>query len=261
MWMSRIESAFERGKAFIGFLTGGDPDLETTEKLIYAMERGGADIIEVGIPFSDPVAEGVVIQAANERALRNGCTTDKIFDMVKKVRANSNIPLVLLTYLNPIYTYGKDKFFQRCREALVDGIIVPDLPFEEREELLPDSQKYEITLISLISPTSNERIGMIAKEAKGFLYCVSSLGVTGVRENMNTDMNDYVRQIKEYTNIPCAIGFGIATPKQAKELASYFDGIIVGSEIVKIIEKEGRNSEKSLYEYISNMKNAMQEIE
>ena len=178
--MSRIQNAFKNGKAFIPFITAGDPDLDTTEKLIYAMEKAGADLIELGVPFSDPTAEGPVIQEANERALANGCTTDKLFDMMEKVRKNTEIPIVYLTYLNPIYAYGKEKFMKKCQECGVDGLIIPDLPYEEKDELSDVCKKYGIDMISLITPTSQERVTMIAKEAEGFVYCVSSLGVTGV---------------------------------------------------------------------------------
>lgn len=255
--MSRIKDAFTNGKAFIAFITGGDPDLETTEKLVYALEKAGADLIEIGIPFSDPIAEGEVIQKANERALKAGCTTDNLFTLVEKVRKNVNIPLVFLTYINPIYTYGKEKFLDKCKTYGVDGIIVPDLPFEEKEELEPDCCKYGIDLISLITPTSKERIKQIAKEAKGFLYCVSSLGVTGVRSEIKTDIASMVEQVREITNIPCALGFGISTPEQAKYFSQLVDGVIVGSSIVKIIEENGRESVEPVYEYVKEMKKAV----
>ncbi|MFU0827849.1 MAG: Tryptophan synthase alpha chain [Lachnoclostridium sp.] len=258
--MSRIEQAFQKGKVFIPFITGGDPDLETTEKLIYALASAGADIIEIGVPFSDPIAEGEVIQAANERALRAGCTTDKLFDLIEKVHKRVSVPLVFLTYLNPVYTYGKEKFMEKCKDTGIDGIIVPDLPFEEKEELEPQCQKYGIDFISLIAPTSRERIKMIAQNAKGFLYCVSSLGVTGVRKEISTDIESMIRLVRETSNIPCAVGFGISTAKQAAKYAAIADGAIVGSAIVKIVAQYGRDSEKPVYEYVKSMKEAVKSL-
>ncbi|QHQ61878.1 tryptophan synthase subunit alpha [Anaerocolumna sedimenticola] len=255
--MSRIGNAFDHGKAFITFVTGGDPDLETTEKLIYAMEEAGADLIEIGVPFSDPIAEGIVIQEANERALSAGCTTDKLFEMVAKVRQKVQVPLVFLTYINPIYTYGKDKFMSKCKETGIDGIIVPDLPYEEKEELEPDCLKYGIDLISLVAPTSNERIKMIAGQAKGFIYCVSSMGVTGVRSEIKTDINAMIQLVRESTTVPCAVGFGISTTEQAAKFAALSDGAIVGSAIVKIVAQYGKYSEKPVYEYVRSMKKAI----
>jgi tryptophan synthase alpha chain len=255
--MSRIEKAFNHGKALIAFITGGDPDLETTEKLIFTLEKAGADLIEIGVPFSDPIAEGPVIQEANQRALDKGCTTDKLFEMVRKVRDKVTVPLVFLTYLNPIYTYGKDKFMSRCKECGIDGIIVPDLPFEEKDEILSDCDKFGIDLISLIAPTSKERIRMIAKEAKGFIYCVSSLGVTGVRTEIKTDITSMVQLVRESSTIPCAVGFGISTPNQAAMYTALSDGAIVGSAIVKIVSEYGNDSEKPVYDYVKSMKDAI----
>lgn len=258
-FMSRIQNAFKNGKAFISFLTGGDPDLETTEKLIYTMEKAGADLIEIGVPFSDPIAEGPVIQEANERALAAGCTTDKLFDMVARVRKNTQIPLVYLTYINPIFTYGKEKFMKRCQECGIDGLIIPDLPYEEKEEIAEVCKEYGVDIISLIAPTSHQRIAMIAKEAQGFVYCVSSLGVTGVRTEIKTDISEMIHLVKENTQIPCAVGFGIATPEQAKKMAEVADGAIVGSAIVKIIAKYGKDSEQPIYDYVKSMKEAVEQ--
>lgn len=255
--MSRITKAFENKKAFIAFITGGDPDIETTEKLIPAMAEAGADLIEIGIPFSDPVAEGSVIQQADERALKNGCTVDKLFDMVSAVRRKTDIPLLFMTYLNPVYVYGKEKFLSRCRQCGIDGMIVPDMPFEEKDELSGECEDYGIDLISMIAPTSRERIDRIAKEAKGFLYCVSSLGVTGVRSKITTDMGEMIRRVREVTNIPCAIGFGISTPEQAAHMAQLSDGVIVGSAIVKLIGEYGRESLKPVTVYIRRLKKAI----
>lgn len=258
--MTRIAKAFDHGKAFISFVTGGDPNLGTTEKLIYAMERAGADLIEIGIPFSDPIAEGPVIQEANERALAAGCTTDKLFDMVEKVRKTVTVPLVFMTYINPIYTYGKERFLSKCKEVGMDGIIVPDLPYEEREELLDVCNKYDIELISLIAPTSMERIRTIAKDAQGFIYCVSSLGVTGVRSEIKTDITSMIQLVRESTKVPCAVGFGISTPEQAVKYAGLSDGAIVGSAIVKIVAEHGEDSEKIVYDYVKAMKDAIRKI-
>lgn len=259
--MTRIPNAFKNGKAFISFITGGDPDLETTKKLIIEMEKSGADLIEVGIPFSDPVAEGPVIQEANERALANGCTTDKLFDAIKDVRKTVKAPIVFLTYMNPIYTYGKEKFMKRCVECGIDGIIVPDLPFEEKNEIYPECKDYGIDLISLIAPTSHERITMIAKEAMGFVYCVSSMGVTGVRSDISTDLKGMTDLVREATDVPCAFGFGIATPDQAAHVAKYSDGAIVGSAIVKLVAKYGKDSIPYVGSYVREMKEAVANVE
>lgn len=257
--MSRIKNAFKNGKAFISFVTGGDPDLNTTKELILAMEEAGADLIEIGIPFSDPIAEGAVIQEANERALTAGCTTDKLFDSIKEVREKVTVPLVFLTYINPIYTYGKARFFKRCVECGIDGIIVPDLPFEEKGELEEECKEYQVDLISLIAPTSKERVRMIARQAEGFIYCVSSLGVTGVRTEIKTDIAAMISMVREVTDTPCAIGFGISTPEQAKEFAGAADGAIVGSAIVKLVTQYGKESVRPVAEYVKEMKAAVRE--
>ena len=253
--MNRIQKAFEKGKAFIPFVTGGDPDLATTEELLIAMAEEGADLIEIGIPFSDPVAEGPTIQAANERALKAGCTIDKLFDMIKEARKKVTVPMVFLTYINPIFVYGKSRFMKRCVECGIDGLIIPDLPYEEKHEILDACEEYDIILISLIAPTSNERIKMIAKEAKGFVYVVSSLGVTGVRQEIKTDTKAMIELVKATAPIPCAVGFGISTPQQAKEQAEVADGVIVGSAIVRLLEEYQRDSVKVIREYVREMKN------
>ncbi|MDY5647859.1 MAG: tryptophan synthase subunit alpha [Lachnospiraceae bacterium] len=258
--MSRIAEAFQNKKAFIPFITGGDPDLETTEKLLAAMEEAGADLIEVGIPFSDPIAEGPVIQEADARALNAGCTIDRLFDMLKRAKAKSSIPMVFMTYVNPIYTYGKEKFMKRCVEAGMDGIIVPDLPFEEKEELSGVCRTYGIDLISLVAPTSHERITRIAKEAEGFLYLVSFLGVTGVRNEITTDIGEMVRLVREASDIPCAVGFGISTPAQAAKMAALSDGAIVGSAIVRMVGAYGRDCVEPVYQYVRQMKAALEEL-
>jgi len=255
--MSKIKNAFANKKAFIPFVTAGDPSLEITEQLIIKMEEAGADLIEIGIPFSDPVAEGIVIQQADERALKAGTTTDKIFQMVERVRRKTDVPLAFMTYINPIYAYGIERFFKNCHEFGIDAIIVPDLPFEEKNEIKPLCNKYGVDLISLIAPTSHERIKMIAKEADGFVYCVSSIGFTGVRNEIKTDLKGMIKLVKEAKNIPCAIGFGISTPEQAKEMSNYADGVIVGSAIVKIVAQYGENCVEHVFEYVKKMKNAM----
>lgn len=258
--MSNIKKAFENKKAFIPFVTCGDPDLETTIELVKEMEKSGADIIELGIPFSDPTAEGPVIQGANIRALSAGVTTDKIFEMVKEVRKSVKVPLVFMTYANVVYSYGIEKFVKTASEIGIDGIILPDVPFEEKEEFAPACREYGIDFISLIAPTSNDRIEMIAKNAEGFVYCVSSLGVTGVRKNITTDIGAMVELVKKSNpSIPCAIGFGISTPEQAKNMVKYSDGVIVGSAIVKMIGENGKSFIEKVGEYVKLMKAGISE--
>ena len=254
---NRIAEAFNKGKAFIPFITCGDPSLEVTEKLVYAMEEAGADLIELGIPFSDPTAEGPVIQAANVRALSGGVTTDKIFEMVKSIRKHTDIPLVFMTYANVVFSYGTKRFIKKVSDLGMDGLILPDVPFEEKEEFDPVCRQYGLDFISLIAPTSHERIRMIAREAQGFLYCVSSLGVTGVRSSITTDIGGMVRLVKEEKDIPCAVGFGISTPQQAREMASCADGVIVGSAIVKLCGQYKEDCVSYVKEYVKSMKDAM----
>lgn len=255
--MTDIKNAFKNGKAFIPFITAGDPDLETTEKLLVAISENGADIIEIGIPFSDPIAEGVVIQEADLRSLASGTTTDKIFDMVKKVRPMVKCALAVMTYMNPIFVYGTDKFMSKCKECGISAVIVPDTPFEEKSELSESCSKYGVELISLIAPTSNDRIKMIAKEAQGFVYCVTSMGVTGVRNKITTNIGEMVQLVKSVKDIPCAAGFGISTPAQAKEISKYADGVIVGSAIVKIIAEHGKDCLAPVCNYVKSMKEAL----
>ena len=254
--MSNIKKAFENGKAFIAFVTCGDPDLETTAKVVRAAVENGADLIELGIPFSDPTAEGPVIQGANLRALRGGITTDKIFAFVKELRRDVKVPMVF-TYANVVFSYGAEKFISTCRDIGIDGLILPDLPFEEKEEFLPTCRQYDVDLISLIAPTSENRISMIAREAEGFIYIVSSLGVTGTRSEIKTDLASIVNVVRENTKVPCAIGFGISTPEQAKRMADISDGAIVGSAIIKLIEKYGADAPKYVAEYVKSMKDAI----
>ncbi len=255
--MTNIEKAFANGKAFIPFITCGDPDLETTEAVVKAAADNGADLIELGIPFSDPTAEGPVIQGANLRALQGGVTTDKVFDLVRRVRQEVTVPLVFMTYANVVFSYGADRFFAACAETGIDGIILPDIPFEEKEEFLPVCRRYGVALISLIAPTSEQRIGRIAAEAEGFLYLVSSLGVTGTRSTISTDLSGIVQTIRQYTGIPCAIGFGISTPQQAHDMAAVADGVIVGSAIIKIIEQYGKDSPAHVGAFVRRMKSAV----
>ncbi len=255
--MSRIGKAFESGKAFIPFITCGDPDLGTTKKAVLEMVANGADMIELGIPFSDPTAEGPVIQSANVRALSGGVTTDDVFELVKELRREIDIPLVFMTYANVVFSYGIDEFLAKCNSYGIDGIILPDLPYEEKEEFAPTCRKYGVDLISLIAPTSANRIAMIAKEAEGFIYIVSSLGVTGTRSEINTDLASIVEVIRSSTDVPCAIGFGISTPEQAKRMADIADGAIVGSAIVKYLERYGREAAPYIGEYVKTMKDAI----
>ena len=255
--MSNIAKAFENGKAFIPFITCGDPDLETTAAAVREMVKNGADLIELGIPFSDPTAEGPVIQGANIRALKGGVKTDKVFDLVRELRTDVTVPMVFMTYANVVFSYGAEKFISTCAEIGIDGLILPDIPFEEKEEFLPLCKKYGVDLISLIAPTSENRIGMIAKEADGFIYLVSSLGVTGERSEIKTDLSSIVKIIRDNTNVPCAIGFGISTPEQAKSMADISDGAIVGSAIVKLLEQHGTAAPKYIGEYVKKMKDAI----
>ena len=283
--MNRIESAFQNGKAFIAFITCGDPDLSTTAACVRAAVRGGADLIELGIPFSDPTAEGPVIQAANERALKGGVTTDTIFELVQELRRDVTVPMVFMTYANVVYSYGGlpessiqpgqsgakhqtakpkvsrlygiERFCDRCVEAGIDGMILPDVPFEEKEEFAPACRQRGLSFISLIAPTSENRVAMIAQEAEGFLYIVSSMGVTGVRREITTDIGAMVKLVRENASIPCAVGFGISTPAQAKRMADLSDGAIVGSAIVRLIAEHGKDAPESVYQYVKSMKEGM----
>ena len=255
--MSNIRKAFENGKAFIPFITCGDPDLETTAAVVRAAVANGADLIELGIPFSDPTAEGPVIQGANLRALNGGVTTDKIFDLVRDLRRDVEVPMVFMTYANMVFSYGSERFISTCREIGIDGLILPDVPYEEKEEFLPICRRYGVDLISLIAPTSEDRIAMIAREAEGFLYIVSSLGVTGVRSEIRTDLGAIVETVRQNTDIPCAIGFGISTPEQAAKMAGISDGAIVGSAIVRLIGEHGKDAPEYVGEYVKRMKEAL----
>lgn len=255
--MSRIQEAFAKGKAFIPFITCGDPDLETTGKIVRAMQENGADLIELGIPFSDPTAEGPVIQEANCRALAGGVTTDRIFDFVREVRRDVTVPMVFMTYANVVFSYGAEKFIARCAEIGMDGLILPDIPYEEKDEFDSLCKQYSIDLVSLIAPTSENRIAMIAKEASGFVYIVSSLGVTGVRSEIKTDIGAITKLVKANTACPCAVGFGISTPEQAAKMAAVSDGAIVGSAIVKLAARYGRDAAPEIGSYVRRMSDAV----
>ena len=255
--MINVNNAFDKGKAFIAFLTAGDPNLETTAKLLPEIANAGADLIEIGIPFSDPVAEGIVIQEADIRALAGGTTTDKIFEMLLKVRPKLSCAVAIMTYINPVYGYGTDKFLSNCEKAGVDALIVPDIPYEERDVVKPYCENHGVDLISFVAPTSHQRIKTIAKDAQGFMYCVSSLGVTGVRQNITTNIGEMIDLVKSVNDIPCAVGFGISTPEQAKEMAKNADGVIVGSAIVKICAKYGKDCVPYVADYVKSMKEAI----
>ncbi len=257
---NRIQSAFSKKKAFIPFITCGDPDLGTTAAVVRAMVEAGADLIELGIPFSDPTAEGPVIQGANLRALSGGVTTDQVFDLVRDLRKDVTVPMVFMTYANVVFSYDAEKFIKTCSEVGVDGLILPDLPYEEKEEFLPICRKYDVKLISLIAPTSDNRIAMIAKEAEGFIYVVSSLGVTGTRSEITTDLGSIVKVIRENTDVPCAVGFGISTPEQAAKMAGLSDGAIVGSAIIKLLAKHGKDAAPYVAEYVKSMKDAVRNL-
>lgn len=255
--MNKLQQVFANGKAFIPFITAGDPSLKITEQLVHQMADAGADLIELGIPFSDPVAEGPVIQEADNRALLSGTTTDEIFNMMARIRKSCNVPVAFMTYINPIFTYGTDRFMKKCREVGVDAVIVPDVPYEEKDELTPFCSKYNVSLISMIAPTSSNRIRMITNEAQGFIYCVSSMGVTGMRQEIGNDAKEMIKLVKDIKDIPCVIGFGISTPEQAAKMAELSDGVVVGSAIVKIIEQYGKDCVPYVVEYVRRMKKAV----
>ena len=255
--MNKIGDAFKNKKAFVAYLMAGDPDLATSAEYILTAQEAGADLIEIGIPFSDPIAEGEVIEAAGIRALTAGTRLDGVFDMVASIKDKMRIPVVFMTYLNPVYVYGYERFFARCADIGICGIIIPDMPFEEQREAKDVAKKYAVEVVTLVAPTSAQRIKEIACHAEGFIYLVSSLGVTGVRSEIITDLSSLVAEIRKSTDIPVAIGFGISTPEQAAYYSTVADGVIVGSAIVRIIALHGRSAHRSLYEYIRDMKNNM----
>ncbi len=252
--MINFRNYIKNKKAFIPFVTAGDPNLDTTKEIIKTLIKAGSSIIEIGIPFSDPIAEGNTIMEADIRALASGTTVDKIFEMVKELRVDEpNFPLVFMTYLNPVFSYGYDEFFKKCKEVNICGIIIPDMPFEEKEEVKAIASKYNVAVVSLIAPTSDNRIKMIASESEGFLYLVSSLGVTGVRDNITTDINGMVKEIKKYTDIPVCVGFGIKNAATAVKMTEVADGAIIGSAIVNIIAKYGVDSPKYVYDFVKEI--------
>ena len=255
--MSRIHEAFRNGKAFIPFITCGDPDIDTTIQVVRSADENAADMVELGIPFSDPTAEGPVIHGVNIRALKSGTTTDKVFDMVRVLRRDVKIPMVFMTYANVVFSYGTERFLTECEDVGIDGLILPDVPFEEKGEFSGACEVHGLDMVSMVAPTSEDRIAMIAREARGFIYVVSSLGVTGVRSQITTDLNAIVSAIRKNSDVPCAIGFGISTPEQAKSMASVADGVIVGSAIIKILERYGKDSAPYVGEYVKSMKNAI----
>ena len=258
--MSNIAKAFDHGKAFIAFITCGDPDLETTRETVIRMVEAGADLIELGIPFSDPTAEGPVIMDADKRALDGGVTTDDIFAFTKELRKTVKVPMVYMTYANVVYHYGAEEFCSKAQDAGIDGLILPDVPFEEKADFDEVCQNHGMDLVSMIAPTSENRIAEIAKEAKGFLYVVSSLGVTGTRSAITTDLRPMIELIRENTDIPCAIGFGISNPEQCRQMASLADGAIVGSAIVKIVAKNGKDSAEPVAAFVKEMKDAIRDL-
>lgn len=255
-----IARAFDRGKAFIAFITCGDPCLETTEELVCAMAREGVDLIELGIPFSDPTAEGPTIQDANLRALSGGVTTDDILEMVTRVRGKVSVPLVFMTYANVVYSYGAERFCAEAAQAGIEGLILPDVPFEEHDEFARICDAHGIELVSMIAPTSHDRIATIARSAKGFVYCVSSLGVTGVRSSIATDVGAMTSLVREVTDVPVAVGFGISTPEQAATIARDADGVIIGSAIVRLVERDGRGSAPAVARFVRDVRAALDEV-
>lgn len=251
--MSNVKRAFSRGKAFVPFITAGDPDLDTTYKLVLAMAEEGADLIELGIPFSDPMAEGPEIMGANERARRGGVTTEDVFALVERLRGVTDIPLAFMTYANVVFSRGTEKFISRMEKLKMDALILPDVPYEEKAEFAPVCKKHNIDFISLIAPTSDDRCVTIGREATGFLYCVSSMGVTGERARLGGEVGNLIRRVKAVSDIPCAIGFGISGPEQAAAMAAVSDGVIVGSAIVRLIATYGRDSEPYVRKFVRSI--------
>jgi tryptophan synthase alpha chain len=253
--MSKIKNAFHADKkSLIIFLVAGDPTIDKTIEFVLAAEKAGADLIEIGIPFSDPIAEGPVIQEANERALSKGIKIAQIFDMVKRIREKTNIPIVFLTYINPIFNFGAEKFTAMCNETGIDGLIIPDLPFEERDEIYPQCQANGLDLITLIAPTSEPRLEKIIGGAAGFVYCVSSRGVTGMRKTFETDLAAMTTAVKSCTKTPLALGFGISSPEQLVSIRDLADGFIVGSAIVKLIGEHGENATEKVHDFVKSLK-------
>lgn len=255
--MSHIQQAFKKGKALIAFLTAGTPSMEDTVQYVLEMEKAGADIVEIGVPFSDPIADGPVIMEADIQALKNGVHLPQVINIVKKIREYSTIPLIFLTYYNPIFNYGVESFFKKAKEIGLDGVIIPDLPHEEQEEIKPFAEQCGVDIIQMIAPTSEERIRTNVKDATGFVYAVSSMGVTGMRGDIQTNLGDMIRIIKDYTDVPVAIGFGIHTPEQAAKMAALAEGVITGSGVADIINRKGKEATPELRKYISGLKKAI----
>ena len=246
--MNKLQKAFEKGKAYIGFITCGDPDLATTEKAVLAAAENGADIIELNIPFSDPTAVDATIQEANIRALEAGATTDRIFAQVKELRPKVSIPLVFSTYANVVFSYGTERFLSTCKEIGIDGLIVPDLPFEEHNEFLPTCTEYGITLVSMISATSKARIQAIASAAEGFLYIMTCPG--GTKEQLE----NVVAQIRKYTDLPCAVCISAEDAPYMMDTAALCDGIIEDTPIMELMKKRGTAAAPYVGAYIRGRK-------
>lgn len=258
--MSNLKTIFNNHKVFIPFVVADDPDFDTTVANVLALAAHGADIVEIGIPFSDPVADGPVIQEADLRAFQNQVTPDKIFTMVAEIRKQSDVPIVFLTYLNIIFKYGYDRFCQKCRELNIEGLVIPDMPYESRDELQPFAQKYDIDLIPLITPTSAHRIPKIAASATGFIYVVSSLGITGQRDSFDAKLADLVAEIRKYTDVPTAIGFGVHTPEQAQHMATIADGVIIGSKIVDLIARYQQTAPEKIAAFSEQIRQALNQV-
>lgn len=248
--MSKITDAFKNKKAFVGFLTAGDPSLDKTEEFIITMEQSGASVIEIGVPFSDPIAEGPVVQDANVRALsaEGGCTTDMIFDMLARVKGKVSVPIVLMTYLNPVFKYGYEAFMKKCADTGVSGIIIPDMPYDEKDEILPIADEYGVEIISLVAPASKSRIQMIAKDAKGYIYVLPSLNATDARSNIVTDISEIVAEIRQVTDTPVILEIGVNYPEAEYETIA--DGFVVENAIVNIIAKYGNDAAVHIAEYV-----------
>lgn len=255
--MSHTSEAFKNGKALIAFLTAGVPSMEDTVKYVLDLEKAGVGLIEIGVPFSDPIADGPVIMEADVKALENHVHLPQVMELVKTLRTKTQIPIVLLTYYNPVFNYPSDRFFEEAKEIGIDGVIIPDLPFEEQEEIRPLADANGVDIIQMVAPTSEERIRESLKHATGFVYVVSSMGVTGMRGDIQTDLREIIRIARETTDTPLAIGFGIHTPEQAGRMARLADGVITGSGVVDIINKNGSDVSEKLTAYIRGLKAGM----
>ncbi|MBI5468440.1 MAG: tryptophan synthase subunit alpha [Deltaproteobacteria bacterium] len=262
---TRVETAFERlkekgEKALITFITAGDPDLGTTKELIFTLEKSGADIIELGIPFSDPAADGPTIQLSSERAVKKGVHLSDVIGLVREVRETSEVPIVLFGYYNPIFSFGLKKFAKSARAAGADGVLIVDLPPEEADDLKTELDRVGMDLIFLLTPTSDEgRMRLVSGKASGFIYFVSVTGVTGARTELSARLPSFVKKVRRFTDVPVGVGFGISTPEQAKEVSAYSDGVIVGSAIINIIAKNAgsRDLLKKVGSFVSALKGAI----